>query len=280
MSLSDGKRTFNDLSALIHAENTSTKELVSQGFEDQAKMIHNTERCKAFLESLYFPEILSRQEEIADAHTQTFEWIFDESGGQVLPWNNFVEWLKQGESIYWINGKAGSGKSTLMSYIVQQPRTVDYLKAWSETGTKMRELCAPNFFFWRAGGQMQKSTLGLLRSLVYQVVKRYPDLVSLLTDFEPSATSSEIRCELNQYPAWTERRLIATLQRALRYKQSSCCFCFFIDGLDEFIGDQNALIDLFKGWPAALTLSCVSPVGHSEPSRKPSSFRQNSSYRT
>lgn len=91
MSLSDGKKTFNDLSALIHAENTSTKELVSQGFEDQAKMILDTERCKTFLESLYFPEILSRQEEIADAHTQMFEWIFDESGSEVLPWNNFVE---------------------------------------------------------------------------------------------------------------------------------------------------------------------------------------------
>lgn len=106
---------------------------------------------------------------------------------------------------------------------------------------------------------MQKSTLGLLRSLVYQVVKRYPDLVSLLTDFEPSMTSSDIRCESNQYPAWTERRLIATFQRALRYKQSSCCFCFFIDGLDEFIGDQNALIDLFQGLASSSNAKlCVS----------------------
>lgn len=244
MGLADGKQNFSDLSALIHAENTSTKDFVSQKFEEHKKETLDKENCKSFLESLYFPEILSRQEEIADAHKQTFEWIFDASGSKVRPWNNFVEWLERGQGIYWINGKAGSGKSTLMSYIVQQPRTMDYLKAWSKTETTGRELCIPSFFFWSAGTQMQKSAMGLLRSLIYKVVKQYPDLVSRLTEFEPSVNFQH---DWDQYPAWTERRLIDTLQRILRDKQSTCCFCFFIDGLDEFSGDQTVLIDLIKG---------------------------------
>ena len=155
-----------------------------------------------------------------------------------------MAWLEHGQGIYWINGKAGSGKSTLMSYIVQQPQTMEYLKAWSKTGIKERELCIPNFFFWSAGTQMQKSTLGLLRSLIYQVVKQYPDLVSLLTEFD---TSTKIHHDSHHYPAWTERRLTDTLKRILKDKQSTCCFCFFVDGLDEFSGDENVLIDLIKG---------------------------------
>ena len=253
MGLADGKKSFRDLSALIHA---STKEFVSQEFEEQRKETLDRESCKSFLETLYFPEILSRQEEIADAHKQTFEWIFDASGSKVLPWNNFVEWLERGQGIYWINGKAGSGKSTLMSYIVQQPRTMDYLKAWSKTQTQARELCVPSFFFWSAGTQMQKSALGLLRSLIYIIVKQHPDLVSRLTEFEPS---TKFQHDWDQYPAWTERRLIDTLQRILRDKQSTCCFCFFIDGLDEFSGDQTELIDLIKDLPKSPDIKiCVS----------------------
>ena len=34
MILADGKKDFRDLSALIHAENASTKEFVSQGFKE------------------------------------------------------------------------------------------------------------------------------------------------------------------------------------------------------------------------------------------------------
>lgn len=37
---------------------------------------------KRFLGSLYFPDIHARQEEIAEAHKQTFEWIFHKSDPQ------------------------------------------------------------------------------------------------------------------------------------------------------------------------------------------------------
>ncbi|KAI0126414.1 hypothetical protein BJ170DRAFT_733728 [Xylariales sp. AK1849] len=33
-------------------------------------------------------------------------------------WDNFLHWLESGEHVYWIGGKPGSGKSTLMKYIV------------------------------------------------------------------------------------------------------------------------------------------------------------------
>ena len=53
------------------------------------------------LHSLHYPALESRQEEIADAHKKTFQWIFDDSGDAVRPWSNFMEWLETGRDIYW-----------------------------------------------------------------------------------------------------------------------------------------------------------------------------------
>ncbi len=57
---------------------------------------------QTFLQSLHFPAIESRREEIADAHKETFQWIFDDSGDAVRPWSNFVEWLETGRGTYWL----------------------------------------------------------------------------------------------------------------------------------------------------------------------------------
>ena len=73
------------------------------------------------LDSLYFEQMDDRHESIAEAYAGTFQWIFD---GQALhhPWANFVDWL-QTESLgklYWVTGKPGSGKPTLMRHVVEQ----------------------------------------------------------------------------------------------------------------------------------------------------------------
>jgi hypothetical protein len=51
-------------------------------------------------------------EEILPAHKSTFEWVF-RSPETKAPWSNFAKWLETGSGIYWMNGKAGPGKSTL-----------------------------------------------------------------------------------------------------------------------------------------------------------------------
>lgn len=65
------------------------------------------------------------------------------------PLGQFVNWLEEGHGIYWINGKAGSGKSTLMRFLTQEEyeRTMESLKKWS--GTK--NVISLSFFFWSAG---------------------------------------------------------------------------------------------------------------------------------
>ena len=187
------------------------------------------------LKSLYFPDIHARQEGIEEAHEATFEWIFEKPSNQVQPWHDFVHWLENGYGTYWISGKAGSGKSTLMNFICQDPRTDAALRVWSGTS----EILLPNFFFWNAGTELQKSSRGLLRSIIYQILEKAPELMPVL---ETSINTAQ------QLPTWTERLLLATLQRLLCYGLESHRFYIFIDGLDEFSSHQEGLLELIRGF--------------------------------
>lgn len=194
---------------------------------------------------MYFPEIKARQEEIAEAHKSTFHWIFDDGNKGIHRWDNFVQWLERGHGIYWISGKAGSGKSTLMNYICEDSRTINSLNVWSGT----TEILFPTFFFWNPGSAMQKSSVGLLRSLVYQILETFPHLIPMLAGSgkseSPPGPFTSASYRLKTVPAWTERRLQMTLQRIVRELTSSR-LCFFIDGLDEFIGNYGALIEMIE----------------------------------
>jgi hypothetical protein len=89
----------------------------------------------ALLRALDFPNRTHRQQEIAEAYQRTFSWIFDDQQGdgndrvapgrETRPWSNFIEWLHEERTprgIYWMNGKAGSGKSTLMRFVANHVR--------------------------------------------------------------------------------------------------------------------------------------------------------------
>jgi ABC-type molybdenum transport system ATPase subunit/photorepair protein PhrA len=45
--------------------------------------------------------------------------------------DSFVDWLEKGDGIYWINGKGGSGKSTLVNYVTTDSRTTASLNVWT-----------------------------------------------------------------------------------------------------------------------------------------------------
>ncbi|RWA09894.1 hypothetical protein EKO27_g5209 [Xylaria grammica] len=43
------------------------------------------------------------------------------------PWYSFEHWLRSGHNTYWINGKLGSGKTTLVKYLIESPLTTKAL---------------------------------------------------------------------------------------------------------------------------------------------------------
>ncbi|KAL9630203.1 MAG: hypothetical protein Q9204_004840, partial [Flavoplaca sp. TL-2023a] len=195
------------------------------------------------LDSLFFPEIYSREDRIQNAYDGTCHWILD-SNTEVRrkPWSNFRKWLENESGVYWISGKPGAGKSTLMKYIVNEDLTSQLLANW-ERGT---DLLVVTFFFWHTGSPLQKSVEGLLRSLLYQIADQWPGLVGLLDARNGTGSGETEVSKTLRLPEWTEQRLMSLLKRFLERKPGSITVCAFIDGLDEFIGDEDTLLDIIR----------------------------------
>ena len=138
-----------------------------------------TSFTKIILDALHFRVINSRRTAVPQAHKNTFQWIYRDPESCDKPWDNFSGWLRSGRGCYWINGKTGSGKSTLMKFLHEDRRTNQALQEWAarQGGS---ELVVGSFFFWYAGTSVQKSQAGLLRSLLFDVLNRRPELVPVL----------------------------------------------------------------------------------------------------
>lgn len=219
---------------------------------------------KWILDTLGFAAMQNRQEEVSEAYHTTFEWMFEEPEKETkpLPWTNFVEWLRHGNGIYWVNGKAGSGKSTLMKYIYNDTRTSQILSQWSGA---MPVLVA-TFFFWNSGTREQRSQIGLLRSLLFQIMHHRPALIHVLFPEEHAMLRDQPLSAVRDYPrhSWSLRRLQDAVQRLVDMQDLQLKICLFIDGLDEFEGnddqnDRQYLIELFRGLASSPSIKvCLS----------------------
>lgn len=187
-----------------------------------------------------------RQTAIRPAHKKTFEWIFQEDSAA-----RFVQWLKSDEKVYWVSGKPGSGKSTLMRFLCDHERTRACLQEWAADC----KLAVASFFFWVPGrASLQKSQEGLLRSILYQILRQRPELLPLAA---PKLWQSYIHGNTVSHgvenPFRNVPELLTALQRISAVMTASKIkFCFFIDGLDEYEGkpdDIIRLIEILKGLP-------------------------------
>lgn len=97
------------------------------------------------LQLLSFPVMADRYNNIQDAHAKTFDWIFNSKSFNDR--GEFPDWLSHGSGIDWINGKPASGRSTIMKYIFQDPRTRMLQQHWAGSQT----LVHAAFFFWNSG---------------------------------------------------------------------------------------------------------------------------------
>ncbi|KAJ3465065.1 hypothetical protein MRS44_005723 [Fusarium solani] len=202
------------------------------------------------LESLAYSSMRDREDEVTEAHSRTLEWIFDDSP-LTQPLRNafrdsFTAWLKTNElgPIYWITGKPGSGKSTLMRFLSQDRTAMEYLRLWAAE----KPVNTAGFFFWTSGSRQQRSQTGLLRSLLHQLLSSSPELIAktfpdLWTRVRQMTTKERISLELE----WTIADLRAALDTFLDAALKDANICLFIDGLDEFDGDHHEIIDFFKG---------------------------------
>ena len=198
-------------------------------------MVHDHHTVSAIIASLSFSGMNDRFERVVDAHAHTYSWIFESNSNSDQSWDSFTSWLGQdhGDPVYWVSGKAASGKSTLMRYIIENNRRLcKCLDAW----TQGRPLMTPHFFFWSTGTAMQKSQNGLFRSLLHQIFSQNPHLIQeALPDLVRLALSlpyHQVRQRI-----WSLKELKQTFCNLMEQDKKSTCYCFLIDGLDEYDGD-------------------------------------------
>ena len=165
-------------------------------------------------------------------------------------------WLRAENGFFYISGKVGSGKSTLMKFIVDHRKTKDLLGEWAKSHN--RQLTIANFFFWNAGTTLQKTHEGLLRSLLFQVLNQCRDLIPLAIPERWKADNFTLS-NPNTRP-WTLTELSDVITRVVENASvTNGSFCFFIDGLDEYQGEHRILVKDIKSLCASPFIKiCVS----------------------
>ncbi|KAI0889714.1 uncharacterized protein GGS22DRAFT_3110 [Annulohypoxylon maeteangense] len=188
----------------------------------------NIARDQAILSSLDYSTRGERRENISKAHVRTFSWIFEASDQEITRQNGFLRWLRESDGVFWITGKPGSGKSTLMKFLAGHTKTMEALEQWA---TPERVVVASHFF-WSLGISKQKSMEGLFQSLLYEIFRRCPELIREVCPSRWENDSSHLHTQ-----DWTFKELVNCFRAIKENGNSTTKFCFFIDGLDEFDGD-------------------------------------------
>jgi hypothetical protein len=178
-----------------------------------------------------------RHDRIPEAHQQTFEWIFRDPGSNAS-WTNFSDWLQSRSQLYWISGKPGSGKSTMMKFLCHHAKTQELLAQSSPVPVVMSA-----FFFWNSGRAMQMSQMGLVQSLLHE-------MLSQCEEYAPIAFPDlwEMYVILGHPPAvqWTWDELVRAFRRLIENVGTSKKFYYLIDGLDEYSGAHADLIEFLN----------------------------------
>jgi hypothetical protein len=211
----------------------------------------------SILQSLAFEGMSSRFEDVSDAYEETFEWVFEDNSERFFC-ANFSRWLESGSGIYWVNGKAGSGKSTLMKFIWEHRGTKTRLKEWANPVP----LVMTNFFFWNSGSAEQRSQKGLLQSILHDIFTQCPELIPLALPLDWSKEySHRLEGQSGTPPkiSWAPRKLLKALKETAVQIPGRIKLCLFIDGLDEYDGDHEELGRVFKAMASSSHLKfCLS----------------------
>ncbi|PSN74857.1 hypothetical protein BS50DRAFT_479188, partial [Corynespora cassiicola Philippines] len=154
--------------------------------------------------------------------------------------------------MYWISGKPGSGKSSLIRFLTTTCRTNEYLNKWRANCDIL------SAFIWNAGSPMQRSQIGLLATLLHQ-------LLSIRVNTARYLRPQYSKSRKNSITDWSLPELLDCLVAALGHDETPVCM--FIDGLDEIdsqeYGGSHGLLKIV-GKIAALSENIKICVGSRE----------------
>jgi hypothetical protein len=117
---------------------------------------------KELMNALFFTGMTDRLMSITPAYAETCNWILDRP--EYLKWRDPGQRLSH-HGVLWIKGNAGTGKSTLMSCLHDNGCQQDH-----------DEITVSFFFNARSPDKLVKSTEGMYRCLLHQILTQLPQL--------------------------------------------------------------------------------------------------------
>jgi predicted ATPase len=192
----------------------------------------------ACLQSLHFPEMDWRKNKIVRPEASTCAWLSHHP--------TYQKWLIQKRGLLWIKGKPGAGKSTILRHVLD---LVEKQEAQSSV--------VVSFFFHGRGAAIQKSPLGLYRTLLHQLLQKIPDLLEELTLLYRKRCQTE--GSFGEKWSWQEKNLQDFFEAHIANAAKAHTVRIFVDALDE-CGEQIAsdLVNFFEYITSASESSKVS----------------------
>ncbi|KAJ4344731.1 uncharacterized protein N0V89_012475 [Didymosphaeria variabile] len=223
--------------------------------------------------NLHFPEQDDRLHSISKPNEDSFQWIWN---SRQQGKGSFPVWLgdTSGQNVFWLTGtrssyhederqliretgKPGSGKSTLMKYLFRNEELFPFLERWSGHSPGI----LTGFFLWNCGTDLQKTTMGLLRTLLYEALQ---DMIFGPLDEDPSIVQrifAERWKQFSSYGGGIHKFSLSELRTAfdLMLSDTTKKFLLMIDGLDELDDDPtNALTVLISASNRENVKVCIS----------------------
>lgn len=190
-----------------------------------------------FLSTLQFDQVYDRYKSVTEAHNLTYHWAVQRDSRRDEQWDDLATWFESPTSvsqIYWVTGRPGCGKSTLMRFLANSPNTKALLARW----TGEQPLLVAQCYFWAPGSEMQKSLDGMLRSLLLQLLGDPAVGSAIIENVSPARWYRSFR-EEGTAPSWTVPELLGVFRLVVEQIARESYVMLFVDGLDEY-GKDNA----------------------------------------
>ncbi|KAG9524203.1 purine and uridine phosphorylase, partial [Aureobasidium melanogenum] len=209
------------ISALPLTDHTST------GSQPPSASV-NPDVRKIRLDALAFEQLDARHDTIKNAHAATCEWLLSKS--EYLDWQR-EDKVPEHHGFLWIKGKPGAGKSTIMKFA--------YTNAKKNVGGPV----VISYFFNARGESLEKSTIGMYRSLLFQLLSNVPRLQKVLD------TREAVNLQAVSPESWTVETLQLLFHRAIRNLENQRLTCF-IDALDECENNEDRVREMVRFFEA------------------------------